>query len=995
MFKTKKLIVFVFFLLGIFIFTGCIESDSKIEQVYTELFDNVDLAAVDSDLSFPKSLEGVEITYNSNNQDVISNEGRVSRSSRDEVVTIKITLKQDSEVVKKKVNIIVLKDHNLLIEEVYNKLFLGEDSITTTKDLDFKTLVDGVSITYESLDTDVITNEGNIKRSAVDLKTDVNVTLSSGDIEVVKKVEVVVLKDNSITLEQVYNYLFKDIDLTKVVADLDFKTIVDGISISYNSKDLSIISNTGKVTRSLEDKEVSVEVVLTYDDEILEKTITIKVLKDPLLVINNVYTSLFTGIDLGNLKSDLLLINNKDGVSISYESTNLNVISNTGVVFRGSEDKEVKIIIVLSFENIEVTKEIFVTVLKLESQNYPISNALAASDNQVVTVEGIIIGEVGENYYLHDGSHGIYLYRLGNGYYLGDKIRVTGTKTTFNGLHELTSINDIVELDTNVALPNALDIIYLDEIDKQSTLYNIDDLEIVDYDTIKSGKDIFITVKDSSNNTMEIIISKHTSTYYINEIANKLFGMTIGDKLNLSNVVSSYFNKFQLQVFSPDQVELIYYDGGTVTDPIDPYFPKSEDMRFLKDELDEFLTSGISPAGYANVLIIPISFIDYNFDSEDLDRLELAFFGTSEDTGWESVQSYYHKSSYGKFNFTGEILSPYQTNKLSTYYAKRYNDGIDADYDIIKAALEYYDDLIDYSLYDNNDDGYIDGLYFIYAAPTWYGEETGSDNDSDLWWAYVYQYYTEDYELYDGVEANYYMWSGIEFMDEAFTYGEYTDEYIEINASTYIHETGHMLGLYDYYDYEEDFGPGGGLGGADMMDYTVGDHNSFSKIMLDWVTPLVVSGKSTTVTINSFTESKDVILVSSAWNNSYFDEYFLIEFYTPTGLNEAHAGHNGLYSISGVRIIHVNASLNPDQTDGNLFLYDNSYTSKKILKIIEADNNNSIEQYFEAEDSDLFQAGNEFGLASNYRLANGSLVNFNIKILNITNDGAQIEIVFN
>ena len=52
------------------------------------------------------------------------------------------------------------------------------------------------------------------------------------------------------------------------------------------------------------------------------------------------------------------------------------------------------------------------------------------------------------------------------------------------------------------------------------------------------------------------------------------------------------------------------------------------------------------------------------------------------------------------------------------------------------------------------------------------------------------------------------------------------------------------LVFYDYYDYEEGLRPDGGLGGADMMDYTVGDHNSFTKIILDWTTPLVVSGKN-------------------------------------------------------------------------------------------------------------------------------------------------------
>ena len=191
-------------------------------------------------------------------------------------------------------------------------------------------------------------------------------------------------------------------------------------------------------------------------------------------------------------------------------------------------------------------------------------------------------------------------------------------------------------------------------------------------------------------------------------------------------------------------------------------------------------------------------------------------------------------------------------------------------------------------------------------------------------------------------------------------------------------------------------GPDGGLGGADMMDYTVGDHNPFTKIILDWVDPIIVSNQSTTITINSFTETGDVILVSPNWNSSYFDEYFLIEYYTPTNLNEIHAGYNGLYSISGIRIIHVNAQINPNQEkDYELFLYDNSDTMTKLLKPVEADKDNSVEQFSIAENSDLFQLGGSFGSFTDYKLRNGQIVNFNIEIISLTSNQAEIKITFN
>ena len=230
----------------------------------------------------------------------------------------------------------------------------------------------------------------------------------------------------------------------------------------------------------------------------------------------------------------------------------------------------------------------FVTVSKEENSSYPIINAINASLNQTVTVQGIVIGIVGQNYYIHDGSNGVYLYLLGNGYEIGDEIRVTGVRTVYSGLIELKDNKDIKVLRSNVSLPTAIEIQSLSQINKQSTLYSISNLVIVDYDSFRSGRDVFIKVKDSTNNTMEIIISKHVETYYLNQIKDKLFGMTVGDKLHLINVISSYYNGYQIAVSSPDQLTLEYDDGSVVTSPIDSYYPRPEDMRFLVDELDEF-----------------------------------------------------------------------------------------------------------------------------------------------------------------------------------------------------------------------------------------------------------------------------------------------------------------------------------------------------------------------------------------------------------------------
>lgn len=753
-------------------------------------------------------------------------------------------------------------------------------------------------------------------------------------------------KPSTKKIDAVYDSLFVTTDLTKVVDDLSFPGEVDGIVITYKSSHPEIISNTGKVVRQEKDVIVEVEITLKDGNLELKRTISIAVLKlDP--------------VDPDPVDPDPVDPDPVDPNPVDPDPVDPDPVDPDPV-----------------------------------DPNYSISRIKSASSGSQLTIKGIIIGLVGDSAYIHDGEAGTYLYRLGTTVKVGDEIQLSGTVDEYKGLKQLKDLKDTQIIKQNQSLPTSQKINYLSEITEQSELYTIDELTIVSVpSSYPDNNNHFIKVKDSNNTGMDIIISKYLPKAMIDEITSILSNLKAGDVISLSNIISGYFNVYQLQLVNANHI--IIKTEDIVRDPV-VYYPNPDDMEFLQNKLkSEDITMGISSLGQSNVLIIPVEFSDDKFTQDELEKLEKAFFGTEEETGWESVQSYYQKSSYNKFTFNGTILAPFNTNKQVQYYDSSYQNGSDADYEILKAVLEFYDNQINYADYDTNDDGYIDGIYLIYSAPVNY------DNDESLYWAYVYQYFSEDYEYYDGIEANYYLWAGIDFIKEVFIdYDTNDDVFININASTFIHETGHMLGLDDYYDYNPDVGPDGGLGGADMMDYTVGDHNPFSKIMLNWTTPYVISNQSTTVTLNPFVENGNVLLVSTNWNNTYFDEYFLIDFYTPTSINSDHAGYNGLFTNSGIRIYHIDARIdpnvgNPQNEDGyfTVFSFNNSDTNHKLIKIIEADNNNSIENTGYADNSDLFQVGDIFG--SNYRLHNGQFVNFRIEISSITESNATINIVFN
>jgi M6 family metalloprotease-like protein len=351
-------------------------------------------------------------------------------------------------------------------------------------------------------------------------------------------------------------------------------------------------------------------------------------------------------------------------------------------------------------------------------------------------------------------------------------------------------------------------------------------------------------------------------------------------------------------------------------------------------------------------------------------------------------------------NITADIYGYYRASKPSSYYEEEYekayawddelNDFLYSDdeitypdSDLIYELLTYYNNQINYQDYDANNDGYIDGIYILYTAPVSFSY------GSDLWWAYqdLYAYYDD---VFDQVEPNYFCWSGTDFLLEG-------DD--GINARTIIHETGHMLGLEDYYDYDtEDSYNQGGLGGADMMDNTVGDHNPFSKLLLGWIHPYVVT-ESMQLNLTPFIGSGDTILLINKWNNTLFDEYLLISFYTPTELN--YLDRYEIFSINGIVIYHIDAKIGNSDSNSSypsyFFTNNNTDSPRKLISIIEADQDNDIVKNSNAENSDLFQAGSVFkgSIQSNYDWYNQTIdMNFTVSITSIQTDIASINIDF-
>ena len=344
---------------------------------------------------------------------------------------------------------------------------------------------------------------------------------------------------------------------------------------------------------------------------------------------------------------------------------------------------------------------------------------------------------------------------------------------------------------------------------------------------------------------------------------------------------------------------------------------------------------GMPTSGTVKVLALLISFNDYPGTTAPEYFTSRLFGDGAGSPPFDSLRNFYRRSSYNQLNIEGSVLGWYQT----PYARSTVTETDQGRQTVIKEALNYYEQQgHDFSQYDNDGDGAIDYFCVFWTGP--HGEW------SSFWWGYYTWFSDSSYRL-DGKRLTNYSWQW-----ELINYPSGT-----FSPSVIIHETGHALGVPDYYDYEDAVGPRGGVGNLDIMDST-GDHNCFSKFMLDWISPTVVSKGTQTVSLRASGLYPDaLIFMPGAVPGRIFDEFFMVQ-------NRYRSGNdtNLFTSSDGLLLWHVDSRLDSWNND---YLYDNSFTAHKLLRLMEADGLEEIETSNASADAgDYYKAGMTFGPTS-------------------------------
>ncbi|MFI3328974.1 MAG: immunoglobulin-like domain-containing protein [bacterium] len=269
------------------------------------------------------------------------------------------------------------------LKEAYDDLTIEGDLNNVVDDIELTTKINEVVIIWSSSNVDVISITGEVTRPSVDTTVLLTAELEYNNETKEKEfnLKVIAQTNDSVLVDSAYNQLTLETTYTEDIYLIDE---IDDVTITWSSSNTSVVSNNGLVTRPSVDTNVLLTATLTYNEVVKTKefTVTIKaeVITDGLTdqeVVNLAKTNLALNGDLDNVTSNISLPTTLDGVTITWATSNDNVISTEGIVSRLADDTTVLLTATLKLNDATATKEFSVIVI-----GDP--NAESASDAQKV-----------------------------------------------------------------------------------------------------------------------------------------------------------------------------------------------------------------------------------------------------------------------------------------------------------------------------------------------------------------------------------------------------------------------------------------------------------------------------------------------------------------------------------------------------------------------------------------------------------------------------------
>lgn len=299
------------------------------------------------------------------------------------------------------------------------------------------------------------------------------------------------------------------------------------------------------------------------------------------------------------------------------------------------------------------------------------------------------------------------------------------------------------------------------------------------------------------------------------------------------------------------------------------------------DATTQYVSPAFPSTGSRKLLIILANFSDTSPEYTQTDFQNLMSEPDYNETG--SVRDYYYESSYGNLDLEITVIDWVTLPNNYEYYGRN-------NFDCTLHAIEQADPYIDFSDFDNDNDGIVDGIAVIHQG---YGQE-GSSLESDIWShsssLRALGYQTKELTFDNTIVDTYTIQPERQHYPKGIS-----------NIGTFCHEFGHILGAPDFYDtnFEID-GTQQGTGNWDLL--STGNYNGdqagtvpaqpgmFTKFYYyNWYTPIELTESATITLPNSVDEP-----IAYYYTTPTSEEYYLIVNRQQKGFDRNIPGHGML-----------------------------------------------------------------------------------------------------
>ena len=246
-----------------------------------------------------------------------------------------------------------------------------------------------------------------------------------------------------------------------------------------------------------------------------------------------------------------------------------------------------------------------------------------------------------------------------------------------------------------------------------------------------------------------------------------------------------------------------------------------------------------------------------------------------------SARQYFQDQSYGQYNPIFDLIGPVTVSQNVSYYGS--NNDANAP-KMIKEACQLADNAgVDFSQYDNDNDGYVDFVYVVYAG---FGEADGGGENTIWPHQWTLRAAAINLKLDGKTVDRYACGSELSFWSKLYA-----------GIGTFCHEFSHVLGLPDFYETNNPQTGIHTLCDWDLLDYgpynndgnTPPSYSAYERFYMGWLTPRMLT-KPENVTLYPINEDGGSSLLISTTNTHNMSgwnpdptKYYLLEVHNLDG----------------------------------------------------------------------------------------------------------------